>query len=113
MTRQRTPRPPYRIEDVVAMRQRLGCAPRWRIQRVDVKDGTGTPLWVWMASPYPIRWEPVTYTATRSYGRRIIKLPEGAVLAATWREAADFALYGRYPDRLHTIPRFRKWCGYA
>lgn len=61
---------------------------------------------IWAALPITadaLEWR------TRTYGRRTIELPECAELAATWREAMDYATTGIPPRPLEYV--YPDWCG--
>lgn len=69
---------------------------------IDFADGPR----IWAALPITtnaLEWRTVTY------GRRSIELPEYAELAATWREAMDYATTGIPPRQIHHV--YPEWCG--
>ena len=66
-------------------------------------------LHVWVVFPHfpqgPTVWR------SRAYGRRVVEIPDGGELAATWTEAMAFANHGIPPRRIDALPEYAGWCG--
>lgn len=70
---------------------------------------------VWANEPIPVLWIAMpwppadTITPIPGTGRRVIEMPEGTVLAATWTEAIRYATTGIPPQPIDQI--HPEWCG--
>jgi len=87
------------------------CPPRFQVLSVVMlpssiywPDRPGWPTRLWVALP-----NPPTTLISHTFGRRTIDLPEIACLAATWREAMDYATTGKRPRPLDAV--YPGWCG--
>lgn len=77
--------------------------------RVTQVTTSGPRLWVAMPIHRGVDRPPIW--STRRLGRREVDLPILAVIAATWREAMDFALTGASPTPVEDV--YPHWCGVA
>lgn len=75
---------------------------RYRITRV-----RKAPVQLWLVEPSPVNaWGA---TQVHACGRRIVELPSGSWITATWREAINLVCRGKEPRPLTLV--YPQWCG--
>lgn len=84
--------------------------PRYRISsaRIQLVSVSTIHARLWIAQPIPTPGEPATYIPY-VFGRRVIELPKGSAVAATWREAITYATTGAKPRNIADL--YPTWCG--